>query len=201
MNMTTFAPQPNEFISCARREFAYLTTDYGFTETANDVRRYYNPVSVRYGNSTTLVSVQGLGFGFATSVELGVMPQLPGEFDTTFPLWPLAEARQPKLYQEFNETRGQLAQLAVLARLLRRSADDILCGDFTMTSDIIQTVDERMVEQRQLESEREIEHHIRQASEAFWQKDYCKVIELLEPFENHLSQTTAKHLDYARRQL
>lgn len=197
--MTTVAPQPEKFISCARLEFQYLTTDYGFCETPNNKRRYYNPVSVRYENKTTLVIVEGLSYGFDTAVELGPLPQPSGDLDKTFPLWPLAELRRPQLNQTFRETRGQLNQLPVLAILLRSSADDILRGDFTMIPYVNQTVDEFIAEKRRLEAEQDLRRIVHQASHAFWQKDYNKVIELLEPHESRLSQAPAEQLSYARR--
>lgn len=197
--MASVAPHPHEFISCARHEFQFLVSEYGFAEVPNNLRRYFNPVSVRFENQTTLISVEGIAHGFSTTVELGEIPQPCGDLDKTIPLWPLAQLRQPVLYEAFSETLGQLNQLPLLARLLRLTANEILLGDFTMLPYIERTVDEYIAEQRRLEMDHEFRQTMQRASDAFWKVRYSEVVDLLAPHAERLTPTQAKQLNYALR--
>lgn len=197
--MSFAAPHPDEFIACVRREFSALTRDYGFAEIPNNARRYYNPVSARYENTSTLVIVEGIAHGFGTSIQLGRLPQPAGELDNTWFFWPLAELRQPKDYDLYRQTLGQLNQLPLLADLLFSSASDILRGDLRMVPYIQQTVDEHIEKQRILEAKRELNCTIQLADDAFREKRYTEVVTLLTSHEAVVSPGQSRKLHYARK--
>lgn len=192
--MTTYVPSPGEFIDTARRAFAFLIEDFGFVEEPVSKRLYHNPVSVRYESPTTLVVVQGMDWGYSTSVDLGRMPQLR-ELDLTIPLWPIVKLRRPDIDLSVS---GQIDQIAVCAHSLRECASDVLRGDFEVFPEAERLVDLRLASIREREAEKEFHRIVALAGEAFWRKQYSRVIQLLEPLQDHLNATDKRKLSFAR---
>ena len=123
--MTT-NPSLEDFLCTARREFGFLTSEFGYTEQP-DTRKHPNPFCVCYASSFATVIVEGINWGFGIQVMLNCLAPA-ARFPSRVPLWAIVELRAP---HEGETVSGQLEQLAREAFLLRTYAVDVLRGDFT----------------------------------------------------------------------
>ena len=133
--MTTI-PLLDDFLRTARREFGFLVSEFGFTEQP-DSRAYPNPFSVHYSTPTTLVTVDGINWGFGIQVMLHAVSPRRGT-PPQIPLWALVVHREPV---ERQVPSGQLAQLAHYASLLPLYAADVLRGDFAAFPDALRIIE------------------------------------------------------------
>jgi hypothetical protein len=129
-------PSLADFLSTARSEFGFLISEFGFIEQP-DSGPYPNPFSLRYVSPTTVITIDGINWGFGVQVMLDSVSRLPG-IPPGIPLWALVEHRAP---DEGLSPSGQLAQLSYYASLLRRHAADVLRGTFTAFPAAMQIVD------------------------------------------------------------
>jgi hypothetical protein len=113
----TSSPTLEEFTTAARREFEYLSSEFGFIEGPPT----RNPFSVRYVSGDTEVVVEGINWGHAVNVLLRRGAE-------TVPLWAIARCRGVTE----KHPAGQLAQLQYDAKLLRRVAEEVLRHDFSV---------------------------------------------------------------------
>jgi hypothetical protein len=119
-------PSLDAFLAAARREFAFLISDFGFAEQSLPNGRNTNPFKVAYVNHSTRVTVEGINWGVNTHVMLhSVSPA--SDVPPRVPLWAIVELRAT---DEPESPAGQIAQLHRDAELLRRHAFDVLHGDF-----------------------------------------------------------------------
>ena len=121
------SPSLDIFLAAARREFAFLISDFGFTEQPLP-NASINPFKVVYISDSTRVAIEGINWGVNTQVmlhSLAPAPDAPGRV----PLWALVELRAPR--DERRSPNGQIAQLSHDASVLRRYASDVLRGDFS----------------------------------------------------------------------
>jgi hypothetical protein len=116
-------PSLDEFLSAVRREFAFLESEFGFTDQGTGP----NPFSVIYRSDRTAVEVEGTQWGFGTQVMLSRLEPSVGT-PRFVPLWAILQLRAPDGERVVS---GQLRQLAIDASSLRRYATDVLQGDFT----------------------------------------------------------------------
>ena len=129
--MTTTSPTLAEFLATCRRDFSYLTSEFGYKE-GPPIRNEY---AIRYFKGNIAVVVEGINWG----VGVGV---LISSGDETVPLWAIAKARG-----SYNPpAHGQFAQLKDDARLLRAVASDVLRGDNAVFAAAARIVAETAVE-------------------------------------------------------
>jgi hypothetical protein len=112
------------------------------------------------------------------------------------------QLRKPELLEhEFPDKRGQLRQLKKAAVMLRECAVDILSGQLDVLPEIKKLQDTQK-EQTKIEDEKqELSRIDAKALNAFGQKDYRHVVELLEPVADKLAVAQRKRLEYARKHL
>ena len=121
-------PSLDTFLKAARREFAFLISDFGFTEQALPDATHINPFKVTFVSDSTRVTVEGINWGVNSHVMLHCRSPAP-DVPPRVPLWAIVELRAP---DERESPAGQIAQLSRDSTLLRRHASDVLHGDFSV---------------------------------------------------------------------
>jgi len=203
--MTT-SPTPLEFQETVRDAFGFLVREFGCREVDSRAsrRERRDPFVLRFANTTTLVQVEGINWGFAAQVVVG--EALAGDqWGSAVPLWAIMKHRRPDLYQEITTSPGQLADIRVYARALREAAADVLRGDFAVFGAARALVDAQAIEHgiSQTRQAREDSHHAdaESAVEAFRAGDFPRVVELLAPHAAVLTPAEKGRLAYARRRV
>jgi hypothetical protein len=192
-------PSEKEFRSFVLEEFNYLVTEYSFHEEGpND----YNPFSVRFKKNDIIIEISGYSYGFATGVDILHNHDESKEAPHKYWLSTFVQLRKPELLEhEFPDKRGQLRQLKKAAVMLRECAVDILSGQLDVLPEIKKLQDTQK-EQTKIEDEKqELSRIDAKALNAFGQKDYRHVVELLEPVADKLAVAQRKRLEYARKHL
>lgn len=195
----TYVPTISEFQEVARKEFSFLLTEYDFVETKLDVVKYFNPCAVRYENDTTVVRVEGIGHGYSTNVDIGIRTSSRKDVEQGFPLWPLMKLRAPNLLGEYHETGGQLKQLKICSQALRKCAQDVLSGDFEVRAEVTNILNAWFETKRKKKLEADVQQACNSASQAFREKNFARVVEILSEYEAFLTSTQRKKLEYAKR--
>jgi hypothetical protein len=121
-------PSLDAFLAAARREFAFLVSDFGFTEQALPDATNINPFKVAYVSDSTRVTIEGINWGMNSHVMVYFLSPT-SDTPARVPLWALVELRAAP--DDRQSPSGQIAQLSHDASLLRRYASDVLRGDFS----------------------------------------------------------------------
>ena len=129
--MATVTPLLDDFLSAARSEFSFLSSDFGYEE-ASALSSTKNQYAVKFVNGKTAVLVEGINWGFAVNVLVSVGAE-------TAPLWAIAKA-QGYLAEPYPP--GQLAQLKFEANRLREVARDLLRGNASALAPALKVVAE-----------------------------------------------------------
>ncbi len=202
--MTT-SPTLSEFKETVREAFGYLEREFAFHEVVPPATLLEgNPFVVWFVNATTLVQVEGVGWGFAAQVLLGPAAGRH-ERQADVPLWAIIKDRAPDLYEQSARAPGQLGAIRHYARALRETASDVLTGDFGIFASARAAVDAEAARQRLRENE-ETRDRIKSAAvsaatDALHRRDYGSVVELLAPHIERLTPAERARLDYARARL
>lgn len=196
--MSTPSPTLIEFKETVRDAFGYLVRDFGFREVEAPAQGpESNPFLISFANTTTLVQVEGINWGFAAQVILG-----PAAAADTVPLWALIKHRRPELYAQLAGSSGQLADIRFYAHALREVAEDVLRGEFGVFAAASGIVDEEWKQQRLRDAEEALEQNRRtavaDAGVALRAKDFQRVVDLLTPHTEQLTAAERAKLDYAR---
>lgn len=198
----TYTPTLKDFLQCARREFDFLVAEFGCREQALPRQRDVNQFQVRYRNSTTLVEVEGINWGYGVNVLLARRRNPIFRSRRTFPLWPIVKLRRPDLYDALR-IGDQLAQLSAWAAALRGCAEEVLRGDFTIQAEVEMLIEKeasrlRLSERSEL-AEWRYRTAIEEANEAFRAKEYQRVVRILTSYDNRLTPAERSKLEYAKR--
>lgn len=199
--MTT-APTLIEFKKAVRHAFGYLRREFGFREVKPPATELEaNPFILWFVNSTTLVQVQGINWGFAAQVILG--PADAGSrWHATVPLWPIIKHRRLELYAQSPRSPGQLGDIGYYASALREVASDVLRGDFGVVASARAIVEAEAIRQRSQEQskmhDRDHRAAVTAAAAAFRAGDFARTIQLLDPHIELLTPTERAKLEYAR---
>jgi hypothetical protein len=198
----TKSPTPIEFKEIVRDDFGYLGREFAFREVEPPAKHLeVNPFLVWFVNPTTLVSVEGINYGFAAQVILGPV-DAGDEWHATVPLWAIIKHRRPDLYEDAFRSPGQLGDSRVHAHALREAASDVLRGDFRVFAAAHAIVDTQMIHQRVSEQEKTREYYqkvaVARAADALRARDFNRVVELLLPHAEFLTRAERATLDYAR---
>jgi hypothetical protein len=130
------------FRSDVAKEFAFLTSDFGFHE---DPARLKNPFSVSYVNATTRILIEGINWGAAARVAFGSAGPL--EKFENFDILDFAFIRCPDkaaAATAMNRPSDQGSHLKVLAEVLRECGVEALNGDFSSAPRIRELREQRM---------------------------------------------------------
>ena len=119
-------PTKEEFLSNARKEFAFLIREFGCTEKKPEVDE--NDFCVKYENDSVQVKIEGINWGFGVQVLIKRL-DIPGGEMSQIPLWAIEEVRNPGKRKVGGD---QLQQLMRLSRSLKLYGSDILKGDFSI---------------------------------------------------------------------
>ena len=196
--MTIRSPTADEFLERARREFQFLEAEFGFLEQGPPARLDGNAFQLSYVNATTLVTVEGINWGFGVNVLLDQRRQPLFRRKASLPLWVLVKLRGPELHDTL--MRGdQLDQLASHAAALKHCASDVLRGDFSVRSQVEPLLSQQRSAETSPLKEWRYRKVVEQATEAFRSKQYRTVVDLLLPFEAQLSPAQRSKLEYAKR--
>ena len=191
-------PTLEDFLRCARHEFHFLVVEFGFKEQRLPRRRHTNPFQVRYCNSTTLVEVEGINWGYGVNVLLGPRRKPILRPEATFPLWPIVKLRRPDLYDTL-DIGDQLTQLTAWATALRQCAEEVLRGDFSIRAEVKNITEEAALKERSELAEWRYRGDMEKANEAFRSKDYRRVVAILMQHEDRLTPAQRLKLDYAKK--
>ena len=191
-------PTLEDFLRCARHEFHFLVVEFGFKEQSLPRHRDKNQFQVRYRNSTTLVEVEGINWGYGVNVLLGPRRKLIFRSEATFPLWPIVKLRRPDLYDAL-DIGDQLSQLTAWAAALRECAEDVLRGDFSIRAEVKKLTEEEGLRGRSELAEWRYRADMEKANEAFRSKDYQKVVAILVQHEDRLTPAQRLKLEYTKR--
>jgi hypothetical protein len=191
-----------EFKESVRNAFGYLGREFAFREVEPPAKSLEaNPFIVWFANTTTLVQMEGINWGFAAQVVLG--PADAGDdWHATVPLWAVIRHRRPDLYEEAMKSPGQLASIRAYAQALQETATDVLRGNFGVLASARAIVEAQGIQQRIRQHEETREHSRRAAvaaaSDAFRSRDFRRVVELLLPHVELLTPAERARLNYAR---
>jgi hypothetical protein len=202
--MTT-SPTAIEFKETVRDAFGYLVREFAFQEeepAAKDLD--VNPFVIWFANTTTLVQVEGINWGFAAQVTLGPAGAWEA-WHGTVPLWAIIRHRRPDLYEQIGRSPGQLGEIRAYAHALRETADDVLRGSFAVFAAARAIVAAEWTQQRIRDGEetraRRHRDAVAAASVAFRARDFKRVVELLSPHAERLTPANRAKLDYARARM
>jgi hypothetical protein len=191
-------PTLEDFLRCARHEFHFLVVEFGFKEQSLPRHRDKNQFQVRYRNSTTLVEVEGINWGYGVNVLLGPRRKLIFRSEATFPLWPIVKLRRPDLYDALN-IGDQLAQLTAWATALRQCAEEVLRGDFSIRAEVKSLTEQAALRERSELAEWRYRADMEKANEAFRSKDYGRVVAILMQHEDRLTPAQRSKLEYTKK--
>jgi hypothetical protein len=197
-------PSFEEFRECVLAAYAPLIRTMGFVELPRRQGRDVNRFSVRIGNATTVIEVEGIHWGTAawTKVFRTSGPRASGGL----PINRLLQLRQGLQFERASKRRrkqpDQLADATETAAAILEHARDVLMGDFSELDRIAEQ--ERLFRQEQLKKAlpKEQKAAVVAASEAghaYKRRDYARVVELLEPHLPHLSPSQRRRYAAARK--
>jgi len=139
----------NQFHDYARQAFQFLVEAYGYSEVPLPKGKFVNKYMVCFSNGVTWVGVEGIHWGFGIDVRLashdpGLM-QYP-----TYCLDDLLALRDPgfiPIAAKPTDTQDiQKSQMDQYADALRRHADDVLRGDFSVFPQLAEAINRRRQE-------------------------------------------------------
>jgi hypothetical protein len=100
--------------------------------------------------------------------------------------------RQHGLYEAMHSPEELLAEFSRLASVLRAAGGRFFAGDPTLWSDLAAQRDRRTQDD-------EDKRAVAQSELAFQAKDWCRVVQLLEPMASRLGKAPSARLAYARK--
>jgi hypothetical protein len=192
------SPSLEEFLAHARQAFGFLIEEFSFQEQAVPRHADANDYQVQYGNATTLVSAEGINWGYGVNVLLGPKRQPIFRRVSPLPLWAIVKLRRPDLYDGL-AIGDQLAQLATHAIALRECAPEVLRGNFRVRTDVERLLEQQKSPERSELGEWQYSKALKDAEGAFRSRDYQRVVSLLAPHEKRLSPAQRLKLEYAKK--
>ena len=199
MSVEYYTPGREELLAAMRREFAFLTSEYGYRELLERPERYINPYSILFHRAPVEVLIEGISYGSGTTIEFRIRDDVRHPPSDQFCISWLTTIRRPDLQvPEFPDKRGQLIQLPKLAFELRAVADDLLRGDLSILPQVRSRIAKAQAEGLEAAKAREFRRAENRSQEAFRLRDYDLVIQELEPYRDVLNPSSRKRLDIAK---
>lgn len=188
-----------QLLAAMREEFAFLESEYGYTELVERPERYFNPYSVLYRRSPVEVLVEGISYGSGTSIMFRIREDLSQPAQDDFCISWITTIRRPELQEwQFPDKRGQLLQLPRLSNELREVADDLLRGDLSILPQVREAIKKAREEGEAAEKLDQFRRAETRSQEAFRNRDYALVIKELEPHRDLLNPPSRKRLEIAK---
>lgn len=188
-------PSRDRFKAACRAEFAFLVSDYGFTELPPEPTPYADPFKVRFVRDDLEVIIQGINYGqnVITTIQDGQGRAI----------WPLY--LHPDFVPYTNpipRASGQLNQIAQDAQWLHEHGRALLAGDRSVLYAALARYEAgRARYETALAERRRLPVAVEAAVAAFRAQEWARVVELLEPHEAELSPRMARKLATAREKL
>lgn len=201
-------PAFDEFRKCVLAAYAPLTRAMGFVELPRRQGTDVNTFTVRLGNATTIIEVEGIHWGTAAWTK--VFRASDSEASRQgLPIDKLLQLRQgltakqvEKALKRRRKQSNQLVDIKETAAAILEYARDVLMGDFSELEQIAEQ--QRLCDQEQLKKALPMEQKgavvaASEAGHAFKRGDYAKVVELLKPHLPHLSPSQRKRYAIAKK--
>ncbi len=188
----------DEFLDLVRNQFSFLESEFGFRCVAAGSH------SVRFQSEKVFVTIH---YDSRRSYELGVeVGQIDLLFDGEERPFTLVEIlrmqgvdkREDYTFFQASTSKALAGCIERLAYLLLTYGKELLENNvfyFKSLSAFRERESDRYALQSKLTSVRS------KLQKAWNNKDYLKVVELLQPFEKHISDLERKKLEFARRRL
>jgi hypothetical protein len=136
-----------KFREQCRRDFRFLEQEYAFAERRLPKEKYINQFQVQYVSRVALVAVEGIHYGRGVDVRLGRVEPEAWEKWRHYGLEDLLQIRCPELSlvgpEGFSVSSDQAFQLKHYAHALKRCADDVLRGDFSVFPRLHEAIERR----------------------------------------------------------
>ena len=189
-------PSLDLFLEACRTEFAFLVSDYGFTELPPEPTPFANPFGIRFVRDDLEIVIEGINYG--QNVIAKIRDRHGGSINPVFLNPDFVPYTSPP-----PQVRGQLNQIAQAAQLLREHGRALLAGDRSVMYAALARYEAGVAAYETALAERRRFHvAVEQAVAAFRSQEWARVVELLEPHEAELSARMARKLATAReRQL
>ena len=130
-------PSNEYFRDAARREFSFLEKDFSLKNVSSESES--EQFMVRYKSDTVQVIVEGINWGENSRVAVGSCLGFQN-----FDLYDLVKAKTGEYpATDSIATLNQIAQLPLLAMLLKEHGEQVLNGDFTIFPVIMKIVKAR----------------------------------------------------------
>jgi hypothetical protein len=196
MNNQESPPSLAQFMAACRADFAYLISDYGFSEAPPELSRYADPFTVRFVRDDLEIVIQGINYGQNVITEIR-----HGHGATLRPVL-LHPDFIPYANNPLPPARGQLNQIAQTAQLLREHGRALLAGDLSVIDNALARYEAGLIAYEAPRAARRRFHtDVEEAVAAYRSANWALVVELLEPREAELSARMARKLAAARGKL
>ena len=198
-------PSFEEFRDCVLAAYAPLIRTMGFVELPRRQGMAVNRFTVRIGNATTIIEVEGIHWGTAAWTKVFRTSGGGAGRREGLPINRLLQLRRGLQVERAQKRRrkqpDQLADINETAAAILEHARDVLKGDFSELERVAEQ--ERRFHQEQLKRAlpKEQKAAVVAASEAghaFRRGDYAKVVELLGPHLPHLSPSQQQRYALAK---
>ena len=137
----------DQFKKLFRQEFRFLTNEYGFAERELPKKEFINQFQVQYVSATTLVAVEGIHWGSGVDVRIGRTEPEAWETYGKYSLEDLLKIRCPDLSligpDGFSVSRDQAFQIKHYTHALKKCADDVLRGEFSILPKLHEAIERR----------------------------------------------------------
>lgn len=141
---------PEEFISHCKKEFGFLSQDYGFTLEPLPKEKYINEYQARFVSHTTRIAIEGVNWGF--NIDIRISSINPDEMKhQSYCFNDLLTIRNvqveiPELESDTIPGEVQVEQMKKYAVLLKACAEDILKGDHSCFAQLAEKIDQRILQ-------------------------------------------------------
>ena len=178
--------------------------DLGFREVEPRKGRHANKFTIRIGNPTTVIEVEGIHWGSAAWTKIFRASDAEDGY-YGLPISKLVRLRQgltENARKRLRKSSGQLSDIDNMACAIIEHAMDVLMGDFSALDAIVEQ--ERILHQEQLakalpKEQKEAVIAASQAGHAFKRGDYLGVVALLAPHLPYLSASQRKRFELAKK--
>ena len=206
-NSTKKAPSLIEFRTCVFDSYAPVIHSMGFVELKPRQGEYVNDFSVRIGNDTTVIEVDGINYGFHAWTKI-FRASAADDDRYGLPIYKLLQQRQGlnakeirQLHRREQNCADQLEEVREKAKAILSHAKDVLSGDFSTLDKIAEQ--ERHLQQEQLAKALPSEQKAAvvaatEAGHAFKRGDFHNVVALLEPHLSRLPASQQKRFELAK---
>lgn len=189
-----------EFRACVLGAYGPLLEHGDFRELPGRSVDQANEFSVRIGNSTTVIEIEGIHYGKAAWLKVFRATEADADY-YGLPIGKLLTARSEGRNVNAHAQKSQLEQIRQDAEDILQYAQDILSGDFSALDDLVK-VQKKLDEERRAKmpspAQRAADAASAAAGHAFKQGDYCKVVELLTPHLDLLSPSQKKRYEVSK---